>query len=379
MKTYPEKTIVCSAKFRIYPNKDIKEKIEKNFFAYRYLYNRTLDHLIKTKPNPTTLSLKSCFDFLRKNEQIQSKKIDLTDYSLSGGVVQAYRYYKTIKPDMKPIFLGKYSRKKKFFVQIESENLLFRNRRKEVYIPGYGYVECRGVPNKVNGKLNLLFIQKNDIGEYYLNAQIEHRYKPMTLKREKSPIGIDVSLKYFSVFDDGTKLSDIKITEKELRNIANKQRQLASKVKHSKNYEKALLKFRKAFYKACNRKKDKIHKITYRLIKEHSFIATETLDLKEIRSEHSFASAFQKNNFSHFFQCLEYKSKWNERALVKVDRFYPSTKICSSCGYVNHEINDVSIHEWTCPECGKHHDRDVNAACNILNEGKRIYMKKIQT
>lgn len=379
MKTYPAKTIQCSCKIRIYPDLELRARFEKIFSDIRIVYNTLLSFLLKEKINRCGLTLKNCFDFLLHTKEIKDNKIDLESYCINGGVYRSYRYYKNMKEGGVPRFLSKYAKKEFFMVKPNTNILCFRNKKKEIEIPGFGFVKCKGVSPKAKGKVQGIMIQKTNTGKYYLIGHMECLYTPYPLKNLKSPIGIDINLKHFGVFDDGTKLTDIGFSDKELHNIAVKQRYVSYKIKNSKNYEKAVLKFRKAFMKACNRKEDKIHKITKKIVQEHSFIATETIDLNEVKSSHRFARAFQRINFNRFFQQLEYKSKWNERPLIKVDRYYPSTKTCSCCGYVNHEIDDVSIREWTCPQCKNNHDRDVNAAKNILNEGKRIYMNQIET
>lgn len=150
------------------------------------------------------------------------------------------------------------------------------------------------------------------------------------------------------------------------------QRKLSKKVFESNNYFKYKIKVAKFQEHIKNQRLDYLHKLSIRLVKEYDIICTETLKVRNMIKNHKVAKSFQDTSLSEFVRQLEYKAKWYGKVISKIDTFYPSSQLCSNCGYKNSEIKNLEVRKWTCPECGEHHDRDVNAAINILNEGLRI-------
>ena len=150
------------------------------------------------------------------------------------------------------------------------------------------------------------------------------------------------------------------------------QRKLSKKVFESNNYFKYKIKVARFQEKIKNQRLDYLHKLSIRLVKEYDIICTETLRVRNMIKNHKVAKSFQDTSLSEFARQLEYKAKWYGKVISKIDTFYPSSQLCSNCRYKNSEIKNLEVRKWTCPECGKHHDRDVNAAINILNEGLRI-------
>ena len=195
-------------------------------------------------------------------------------------------------------------------------------------------------------------------------------------------IGIDLGLNSLIITNEGTKISNPKRIKKYLDNIEKEQKKLSKKVKGSSNYNKQRVKLAKLHEKVANQRKDFTHKLTHQLIKNHDFIAAEDLSVKSMlendleglstKQVKSFHRNISDVSWSELIRQLEYKSSWYGRKFVQVDRYFPSSQLCSCCNFKNTEVKDLKIRKWVCPQCGSTHDRDHNAAKNILLEAKRI-------
>ena len=170
---------------------------------------------------------------------------------------------------------------------------------------------------------------------------------------------------------NGNKYLNLKYQVKFEKKIKHLQRLYSKKTKDSKNQEKARLKLAAAHEKLCNKRKDNLHKITTKLIKENDIICIENLAVKNMAKNHKLAKAIQDASFGTLVSMLKYKVAWHNRQIIEIGRYYPSSKICSCCG---HKMNymGLEVREWICPVCNEHHDRDINAAINIMNESLRL-------
>ena len=185
-------------------------------------------------------------------------------------------------------------------------------------------------------------------------------------------VGIDLGIKDLLITSDGEKFANIHIVKKYADRLAKAQRELAHKVKGSKNYEKQRIKVARIYEKAYNTRVDYLHKISHKLINENQVIVSEALAISNMVKNHKLAKAILDCGWYELTRQLQYKSNWNDRQYIRIGRFVRSSQSCSVCGYVNTKTKDLSIREWTCPVCDVVHDRDINAATNILNEGLRM-------
>lgn len=188
-------------------------------------------------------------------------------------------------------------------------------------------------------------------------------------------IGIDLGIKDLLITSDGEKFDNIRTTKKYEMKLTKEQRKLSHKEKGSKNWNKQRIKIAKVHEKIHNIRINNLHKISHKLVNENQVIVSENLSVSNMIKNHNLSKAISDCGWYELTRQISYKSDWNNRQYIKIGRFIPSSQTCNCCGVINAETKDLSVREWTCPKCGVHHDRDVNAAKNILNEGLRLLDK----
>ena len=188
--------------------------------------------------------------------------------------------------------------------------------------------------------------------------------------------GIDVGLKDFAITSDNKKFKNNRYTKKYERQLKKAQQHFSRKQKGSNGFEKQKFKVAKIYEKIANTRQDVLHKVSHQLVSSYDVIAVEDLNVKGMMSNRKLSKHIADASWGTFVNLLQYKCDWYGKELVKVDRFYPSSKTCSSCGSINQELK-LSDREWTCNSCGVVHDRDLNASKNILKEGLKIYGKEL--
>ena len=223
--------------------------------------------------------------------------------------------------------------------------------------------------NRNQDKVKSITLSKEPNGKFYLSVLID---KPLRqVPQSSSMVGLDLGIKDFAVTSDGQVIENFHFKKNEESRLKRLQRQISKKIVGSKNREKARLRFAKLNEKIRNRKLNFLHDVTNHLIDENQVIVMEDLNVKGMVRNHKLAESISEVNWGEFRRILTYKAAWHGRQLVFIDRFYPSSKRCNHCGYINKGLT-LKDRQWVCPECGSLIDRDYNAALNILEEGERI-------
>ena len=224
---------------------------------------------------------------------------------------------------------------------------------------------------KYKANIRQATLTKLHCGEYYLSILVDGDLTHK-VKESHHTIGIDLGIKDFAVTSDGEVFENPHFKKSELKKLIKLQKQLSRKQNGSNNRNKARIKLAKAYKRITDKKQYYLHQISNYLIDENQVICMEDLNVSGMLRNHKLAGSIQEMSFYEFKKMLEYKANWYGRKLVFVDRFYPSSKTCNYCGYVNKKLK-LSDRQWICPDCGEIIERDYNAALNILDEGIKIF------
>ena len=360
------KTINKTYRFRIYPNASQKELLAKHFGCTRFVYNYFLNQRQKQYKEKG----ESDNYYVQAKVLTELKKQEATSWlkEVNSQTLQfALRNLETAYTNFfqkRAKFPNYHSKKGKNtftvpqFATIENSKL---------WLPKFKSGITIRLHREIKGKMGKVSLTKTPTGKYFVSVFTIEDYQE--LAPANKAVGVDLGLKDLLITSDGEVFKNNRYTKRYERKLAKAQKHLSRKKKGSSEYENQRLKVARLHEKISNSRADYLHKCSISLVRRYDTICIEDLNVKGMERNHRLAKSITDASWGSFVSMLTYKAQWNNKKVVKIDRFFPSSQTCNVCGYVNKQTKDLSVREWDCPVCHTHHNRDVNAAINILKLG----------
>lgn len=363
-------------KFRIYPNDEQKVLFAKTFGCVRLVYNHWLDRKIKQyeedKTSVTyTVCAKEMAEMKKTEEYAFLKEVDSVSLqqSLRHLDTAFQNFFKQPKTGF-PRFKSKKRSKNSYSTVCINGNITISNGY--LKLPKIGQVRLkqhRQIPEDY--KIKSVTVSQTPSGKYYASILCEYENQVQTAEL-KDFLGLDFSMKELYKDSNGNEPCYPRYYRQVEKRLKREQRKLSLMKKGSSNRNKQRIKVAKLHEKVANQRKDFLHKQSRQIANAYDCVCIENLDMKAMSQALNFGKSVSDNGWGMFIKFLQYKLEEKGKRLIKVDKFFASSQICSVCGYKNSETKNLSIRAWDCPKCGTHHDRDINAAINIKNEGMRL-------
>jgi putative transposase len=352
-------------KYRMYPSREQVPLLVKHIHACRFVYNNSLEQKIRAYEQEGRKL--SCFDLnnrlpaLKEEhpwlKEVNSQSLQSTNKNLDNAFTRFFREKKGF-----PKFKSKKNPVQSFQVP-QHYRVDFESNR--IKLPKIGDIKTI-IHRTFTGKMKYATVSVTSTGKWFVSILVDDG----AVTPEPAPftpdttLGIDVGLTDFATFSTGEKVSNPRYLKNSLQRLKVLQRRVSRKKKGSKNRKKAIQKLARCHEKVANQRDDFLHKLSYQVVSENQAIAVESLNVTGMLKNHKLARSISDVSWGTFFTMLEYKCLKYGKTLLKIGRFDPSSKICNCCGYMNRGLK-LSDREWTCPDCGIVHDRDINAAINL--------------
>ncbi len=362
-------------KFRLYPNKEQSILFSKTFGCVRFIYNQMLSdkikHYEKTKEklNNTPAKYKSEFVWLKEVDSLALANAQMNLQS-------AYNNFFRDKSVGFPKFKSKHKDRNSYTTNNQGGNIRIEN--KHVKLPKVGFVRIkqhRQIPD--NQIIKSCTISKTPSGKYYVSILVEYEQEEIEFNPNTDNfIGFDMDMKNLYTNSNGVRAEYPRYYRKIQDRLAREQRKLSKCQKGSNNRNKQRIKVARLHEKVANQRKDFLHKLSNQITNDYDGVCIESLNMRAMSQCLNLGKSVSDNGWGMFTVFLGYKLGCQGKPLIKIDKWFPSSKTCNHCGYVNDSLT-LSDREWVCDGCGTHHDRDWNAAINIKNEGIRIYVADV--